>query len=915
MSSSLEAAARALTSAHAAALGSVESAKADTLSRRQAAERSAQSAYQKLLTVARNRAAQQVAEHSIAARNLGENLNSAGPSALRAAEYVTLGRLSMPGQSAGVNEVLSAPCVLPLIGRSNLIIEAERGAAAEITRTIVLEALKNTAPAELDVEVFDPLLTGALSPFAPMNAPSGGLFEIMSSSTDLERALGRLTESVHGINNTMRGMHPTLLDFREHTGRPIERLRLVVLLDYPQDIDEERHRKIMALAAAGPAAGISFLILTEGKKQPEWMARDNLRSVGEVIVRENGRLRWLRHPAFELTMQENNSSTLAQEVDHLARSAANASAITVPFTAIQPIRGEWHHSSADGITFNVGISGSETVEITFGDEKDQRHNALVTGAVGQGKSNLLKVIIHSLCERYAPTELELYLLDFKEGVTLYPLAPTPGSPDFLPHARVLGLQSDREFGVAVLRHLVQELTRRAGIFKPFGDNIAKYRAAVPDALMPRIVVIIDEFHVMFEDNDAVASEAAVLLQKLAKLGRAYGVHTILSSQSISGIAALMTTGDGIYAQFPIRLALKNSSAESQATMVLGNDAASMLRGRGQAVLNLDYGAVRANKQIVIAAADDAELNQIRAGWWERTRGCVPEPIVFDGSVEIRPGAALDSTLTLRRLVTEKAAVPSAVLGYPIDVTSTPLNIPLGDEPGRHLAIVGGGQKASTPEAGDIPSNVAVGTLQTAALSLALQHPAGDADFWSFDLLDPVTAEHNGQERWYSTMERLGFPVRRIGRESIADELKTLSAELVDGEVSGRRRYLMAFAFDRAVGLETPDSFSRRPVEDLQTILRDGPAQSTHFLGWWSSGATYKSHIGFGGDGYFDALLLLRMDQAAAQGLLGPFVRWSVRDNRGLLMDRAHLAEPTVVVPFAPLTPGDSKAFLTMDWNA
>ena len=47
-----------------------------------------------------------------------------------------------------------------------------------------------------------------------------------------------------------------------------------------------------------------------------------------------------------------------------------------------------------------------------------RPPALVTGAVGQGKSNLIAVLVHSWCQRYSPSELELYLLDFKEGVTL-----------------------------------------------------------------------------------------------------------------------------------------------------------------------------------------------------------------------------------------------------------------------------------------------------------------------------------------------------------------------------------------------------------------------------------------------------------------------------------------------------------------
>lgn len=128
-------------------------------------------------------------------------------------------------------------------------------------------------------------------------------------------------------------------------------------------------------------------------------------------------------------------------------------------------------------------------------------------------------------------------------------------------------------------------------------------------------------------------------------------------------------------------------------------------------------------------------------------------------------------------------------------------------------------------------------------------------------------------------------------------------------------YLLGFALDRAAGLETPDMFAHRPVEDLQTVLRDGPTSGVHTIGWWSNAATFKSHIGFGGEGFVESLVMLRLDQGAVQDFLGPFVTWSVRDNRGLVADRTQLTEPTTIVPFAPLSQRDSKIVLSSDWEA
>ena len=77
--------------------------------------------------------------------------------------------------------------------------------------------------------------------------------------------------------------------------------------------------------------------------------------------------------------------------------------------------------------------------------------------------------------------------------------------------------------------------------------------------MPRVVLIIDEFHVLFEGSDAEVENAVLYLTKLAKQGRAYGIHLLLASQTISGVSALSTKVDAIFAQFPLRMSLKNTA--------------------------------------------------------------------------------------------------------------------------------------------------------------------------------------------------------------------------------------------------------------------------------------------------------------------------------------------------------------------
>src|SRR3954467_12346628 len=260
----------------------------------------------------------------------------------------------------------------------------------------------------------------------------------------------------------------------------------------------------------------------------------------------------------------------------------------------------WGDSSAPGIRAPIGedVDRYEPVEVLLGD--DPVH-ALVGGPPGSGKTNFLYAMIASMAARYSPDELELYLLDFKEGVSFAQFAPGRRDPTWLPHARLIGVNvnTDREFGLALLQHLADEMRRRAEVAKEHEvTKLQELRAPAvdPEGHWPRIVAVIDEFQFLFAERDAVTREAIRLLEDVARRGRSQGIHLVLASQDVSGIEAFWGR-PAIFEQFVLRIALP------RARRVLAelNDATLGLP-RWHAVVNHESGITHGNEVVRIPDA-------------------------------------------------------------------------------------------------------------------------------------------------------------------------------------------------------------------------------------------------------------------------------------------------------------------------
>src|SRR5205814_2248198 len=70
------------------------------------------------------------------------------------------------------------------------------------------------------------------------------------------------------------------------------------------------------------------------------------------------------------------------------------------------------------------------------------------------------------------------------------------------------------------------------------NDLAGYREACPGDHCPRVLLIVDEFQEFFVEDDKLSQEAALLLDRLVRQGRAFGLHILPGSQTLGGVYSL-----------------------------------------------------------------------------------------------------------------------------------------------------------------------------------------------------------------------------------------------------------------------------------------------------------------------------------------------------------------------------------------
>jgi len=740
-------------------------------------------------------------------------------------------RLKLPGPAS-----FDVPLLLTYPGQGSVLFETKetgRPAAVASLNELVLRLLSVSPPGRVVFTILDPLDLGqSFAGLMHLADHEERLINqrIWTQPEHIEQRLAELNEHIEKVTQLyLRNEFATIAEYNEQAGRIAEPYHFLVIADFPTNFTDLAARRLMSIAASGQRCGVyTFVHWDVRKPSPNEFVPDDLRAASVCLKARGDHFAIADRPADGALLKLEtppDADFVTDFLGRVGRASLDSNRVEVPFTDIVPADAElWSQESTNELRVAIGRTGATKLQqLALG--KGTKQHVLVAGKTGSGKSTLFHVMITNLALWHSPDQVEFYLVDFKKGVEFK----CYGSQR-LPHARVVAIESDREFGLSVLERVDEELRRRGDLFRKLGvQDVAGFKRAGGSESLPRTLLIIDEFQEFFTEDDRVAQTASLLLDRLVRQGRAFGIHVVLGSQTLGGAYTLARTTLG---QMVVRIALQCNEADAMLIMEDDNPAPRLLSRPGEAIYNDAAGAIAGNNPFQIVWLGDSERDQ----WLEKVRQHADQtgrtfnvPVVFEGNApaDVRENPLL--TTTLATPATTAPTSPRVWLGAPNSIKG-PTQIVLHRQSGHHLLIVG--QRDET----------ALALLGLSVLTLAAQHPAGAARFVVLDALPAGSTQRAFME---SVVQPLPHDATLAGVLDVDAVMTDLSAEFArraDASIAATAPaiFIVVNGLQRFKGLKVEDDFSfssdadagaPKPGTVFNQLISEGADRGMHVLCW------------------------------------------------------------------------------------
>lgn len=411
--------------------------------------------------------------------------------------------------------------------------------------------------------------------------------KINTTQAQMRQQLEYLCSYIDDVGQTKFIGYNNIFEYNEGVFDKQESLKCLCIMDFPKYFDEGMLDTLYNVIKNGTSYGVNVMLqycINDSENRLSQNAQaliDKICSEMTCFSFENNSWKFLNGvgiafnpiPTKKELFDFNNQFSI--QYDEIKKAA-------LPLSRVFAKENWYSGDSTEILSIPIGKNEDGDIQsIEFGDAvgNGTSHYALIIGSTGSGKSTLLHTIIMNAIAKYDPNELSLYLMDFKSGTEFKIYA-----EQNIPHIKLLALDAMQEFGQSILDNLWEILQERSKAFKDLlaqdinVKDITQYRK-LTGKKMPRILVIVDEFQMLFsEDNNRkIAYACGARMADFISLARVYGIHFILSTQTLSRLSSGFSIRKATLNEMHVRIGLQCTEAES--SLLFGDTSGKIAFGK------------------------------------------------------------------------------------------------------------------------------------------------------------------------------------------------------------------------------------------------------------------------------------------------------------------------------------------------
>lgn len=592
--------------------------------------------------------------------------------------------------------------------------------ALGIVNSLIGRLMASFAPGKFTITMADAVeMDGTSDIFKRINRD---ICQILARQDEIRRALDATDRHVGNIiQNLLLSPIDSLYEYNLKKENK-EAYHLWVIEDYPSGIGGESQYLLERIMNNGVRAGVIVFLLINDSKITHFS--DSVK-VAENIEKLERHCKVINVDSAEIDRFDIlHDKQLYELVKYVNFKEEIREDDTVSFADYMLPESEWwRRTSVKYIEVPFGISDDKQIQRLKITQESGQNSVVVIGIPGSGKSVFLHTLICNAAINYSPDELNLYLIDFS-GVEFNSYALHQ-----LPHARVIAPEAEREFGLSVLKELVEEGTRRMELCRTYDvSNIVDLKAKNPSLSVPRLLVIIDEFQKFFEiENDNISKEANAKIHTIIQEFRKFGINLILATQKLPSSSILPKD------LIANRIVFRSSPVDFSSLISLANNTKMPQLRTGECIYNSESGSPYDNNRVQGFFIKRQDIDRLLPKMVEYGRAHnfarQNELLVFRGND--LPEFSRRRTAVHHRTCCEKPSEVGIYFGESIAISETDVCVGLRKESGNNILILGG------------ETNIAQRIAFYASVSATTAHTDKSAMFFTFNFIrseDPFTED-------------------------------------------------------------------------------------------------------------------------------------------------------------------------------